>query len=235
MPLRANYSHDLDAMLARTDATTGLAYICNPNNPTGTLTRRRDLEAFIGKLPPSAYLLIDESHHHYAGESSDYVSFIDRPVNNPRVFVARSFSTVYGLAGLRVGYAICAPETARLLRAAQLADSVNVGAADAALVALGDMDHVRTCVQRNTDDRQEFYNQANARMVRVIDSQTNFVMVNTGVPAAQVVEHFKRHDVLVTGPVTDFETHIRVSLGTPDEMRRFWSVWDRMPFRHMME
>ena len=67
VPLSADYSHDLDAMLARAHATTGLVYICNPNNPTGTLTRRRDVEAFVGKLPRSAYVLIDEAHHHYAG------------------------------------------------------------------------------------------------------------------------------------------------------------------------
>ena len=234
VPLSADYSHDLDVMLARAHATSGLVYICNPNNPTGTLTRRRDVEAFVDKLPRSAYVLIDEAHHHYAGESSDYTSFIDRPVNDARVIVSRSFSTVYGLAGLRVGYALCAPDTARLLRSTQLADGVNVAAAEAAIAALEDSEHVRTCVQRNSDDRQEFLNQANARMLRVIDSQTNFVMVNTGLPAAQVVTHFKNNDVLIAGPVSDFEKHIRVSLGTSLEMRRFWSVWDRMPGGHMM-
>jgi histidinol-phosphate aminotransferase len=234
IPLSADYSHDLDAMLARTHAATGLVYICNPNNPTGTLTRRRDVDGFLGKLQASAYVLIDEAHHHYAGESADYASFIDRPVNDARVIVSRSFSTVYGLAGLRVGYAICAPDTARLLRSTQVPDSVNVAAAEAALAALEDAAYVRTCVQHNTDERQEFLNQANARMVGLIDSQTNFVMVNAGIPAAEVVTHFKNNDVLVAGPVSDFDKYIRVSLGTSLEMRRFWSVWDRMPGGHMM-
>lgn len=234
VPLTANHSHDLDRMRARIDSAAGLVYICNPNNPTGTLTRRRDIEAFIRSLPPSTYVLVDEAYHHYAGESSDYASFIDRPVDDPRVIVSRSFSKIYGLAALRVGYAICATETARLLESQELPAGINLGAALAAVAALDDADHVRACMERNVDDRQEFLNQANARMLRVIDSQTNFLMVNTGVPAGQIVEHFARHDVLVTGPVDGFETHIRVSLGTASDMRQFWSVWDRLPAHHMM-
>jgi histidinol-phosphate aminotransferase len=109
---------------------------------------------------------------------------------------------------------------------------VNAVGAKAALAALNDTDHVRTCIQRNTDDRQEFFNQANARMLRVIDSQANFVMVNAGRPAEQVVHHFKTNNVLVAGGIPGFETHVRVSLGTPADMRDFWSVWDLMPVHH---
>jgi histidinol-phosphate aminotransferase len=94
VPLKKDYSHDLDAMLARSDAATGLIYICNPNNPTGTLTHRRDLEAFIRRLPATTSVLIDEAYHHYVGESSDYASFIDRPMDDDRVIVARSFSKI---------------------------------------------------------------------------------------------------------------------------------------------
>src|SRR5206468_11478150 len=104
IPLTRDYSHDLSAMLARCDSSTGLVYICNPNNPTGTLTRRRDLEAFVRQLPEKTFVLIDEAYHHYVGESSDYASFIDRPNDDGRVIVTRSFSKIHGLAGMRVGY-----------------------------------------------------------------------------------------------------------------------------------
>ena len=116
VPLRGDYTHDLEAMLTRADASTALVYVCNPNNPTGSLTRRRDLEAFIAKLPPSSYILMDEAYHHYVGGSSDYASFIDRPVNDPRVIVTRSFSTVHGLGGLRVGYAVASLDAAARMR-----------------------------------------------------------------------------------------------------------------------
>jgi histidinol-phosphate aminotransferase len=229
VPLTKDYSHDLDAMLARGGASATLVYICNPNNPTGTLTRRQDLEAFVRKLPATTRVLIDEAYHHYVGPSADYASFLDRPLGDPRVFVTRSFSKIHGLAGLRIGYAVAAPETARLLRLHELPDNVNVVAAKAALIALRDDEHIRISLARNADDRQEFYNEANARMLRVIDSQTNFVLVNTGRPAARVIDHFRAHHVTLPQPFPGFDKHIRVSLGTPEDMRTFWRVWDRLP------
>jgi len=233
VPLSRDYSHDLEAMLACSDATTGLVYICNPNNPTGSITRRQDLETFLGRLPATAYVLIDEAYHHYVGGSSDYASFIDRPVNDSRVIVSRSFSKIYGLAGVRVGYAVAAPETARLLASYRLPDGVNVVAATAAVTALDDAEHVRMSARRNADDRQEFFNQAIARMLRAIDSHTNFVMLDTQRPAVEVIEHFAKNNVLVSPPFPSFDRHVRVSLGTPAEMREFWRVWDLMPIHHM--
>ena len=234
VPLTRNYAHDLDAMFARSDAATGLVYICNPNNPTGTLTRRPELEAFLRRLPATTYVLMDEAYDGYVGASADYASFIDRPVDDPRLIVARSFSTIYGLAGARVGYAVAAPQTARLLASGGLPDNVNALAAVAAIAALDDADHVGMNVQRNADERQEFSNQAHARMLRPIDSQTNFVMVNTERPAVDIVEHFEARGVLVSGPFPAFDTHIRVSLGTSAEMREFWRVWDLLPVQHHM-
>jgi histidinol-phosphate aminotransferase len=229
VPLKKDYSHDLEAMLAQADASTGLVYICNPNNPTGTLTPRRDLDAFIRRLPATVSVLIDEAYHHYVGASSDYASFIDRPIDDGRVIVARSFSKIHGLAGLRVGYAITAPRTARLLAAHRLRDNLNVVASMAAIAALDDVEHVRVSAARNADDRQEFFNQANARMLRWIDSQTNFVLLHAARPAVDVLAHFQDHEILVGGPIPTFDKSIRVSLGTPDEMREFWRVWDLMP------
>ena len=90
--LTPHFGHDLDAMSQRLDENAALVYICNPNNPTGTLTPRADLELFIKRLPPNTQILIDEAYHHYAGESARYQSFIDRPVENERVIVTRTFS-----------------------------------------------------------------------------------------------------------------------------------------------
>ena len=233
VPLRRDYSHDLDGMRARTDAATGLVYVCNPNNPTGSLTRRQELEAFLRQLPATTHVLIDEAYYDYVGESSEHASFIDRRLDDRRVIVTRSFSKIHGLAGLRIGYAIAAPDTARVLASHRLLEGVNVLAARAAAVALEDAEHVRTSASRNTDDRQEFLNQANARMLRSIDSLTNFVMLDTGGPAVPVVEHLRKHNILVAGDIPGFDAHIRVSLGTPSEMREFWRVWGLMPGHRM--
>ena len=234
VPLARDYSHDLLAMLARCDAATAMVYVGNPNNPTGTLTRRQDLEAFLRKLPPTIHVVIDEAYHDYVEPFADYASFIDRPVADPRVIVTRSFSKIHGLAGLRVGYAVAAPDTARRLRSYQLPENVNVLAAKAAVVALEDVEHVRASLVRNTNDRQEFFNEADSRMLRVIDSQANFVMLPTHRPAIQVVEHLKKHNVLVPQPFAGFDQHIRVTLGTPADMRAFWQAWDLMPAIHHM-
>jgi len=233
IPLTHDYSHDLSAMLARSDSATGLVYICNPNNPTGTLTSRRDIEAFVGRLPETTFVLIDEAYHHYLDKSSDYASFVDRPIDDNRVIVTRSFSKIFGLAGMRVGYGVAAPQTARLLASCRLPEDVNVVAAQAAIAALGDPEHVRLSSVRNADDRQEFFNQSHARMLKPIDSQTNFVMMNTGRPAVEIIEHFKKNNVLVSPPIPAFDKHIRVSLGSQADMREFWRVWDLMPASQM--
>jgi histidinol-phosphate aminotransferase len=234
VPLTRQYAHDLDAMLARLDASGGLVYICNPNNPTGTLTPRHELETFIRRLPSTARVLIDEAYHHYAGTSSAYASFIDRPVDDRRVIVTRSLSKVHGLSGLRLGYAIAAPEAARRLRAAEPPMDVGAGALRGATEALHDRGHVRLSVQRNANDRQEFYNQANARMLRIIDSHANFVMLNTDGPAEQAVVLLRASNILIPPPIPSMTKYIRVSLRTPSEMLAFWRVWELMPRRTHM-
>ncbi|HXN23072.1 MAG TPA: histidinol-phosphate transaminase [Candidatus Dormibacteraeota bacterium] len=229
VPVSKNWSHDLDAMLARSDAPTGLVYICNPNNPTGSLTPRRDLETFIKKLPANTHVLIDEAYHHFVGGTPDYVSFIDRPIDDKRIIVARTFSKIYGMAGMRVGYAIAAQPTALALGEHRLANSVNIVAAKAAGIALDDMEHVRMSTKRNASDRQEFFQQASARKVPAIDSQANFVMLNAGRPTTEVIEHFRKNGILVARRFPPLDTCVRVSLGMPPEMTEFWKVWDMMP------
>lgn len=233
VPLNKTFQHDLDGMLARITNSGGLIYICNPNNPTGSLTPRKDLEAFLAKLPSTATVLIDEAYHDYVAPSSGYASFLDQPVDDPRVIVLRTFSKIYGLAGLRVGYAIASPRAAVKLSANRPQWSVSVAATRAAAAALEDSDYVRFSAKRNTDDRQEFYNRENAYMLGSIDSHTNFVMVRTGLPSAQVLDHFKKHNVLLGPPIVQMDKYIRVSLGLPEEMREFWRVWDLLPHHPM--
>lgn len=229
VPLNKKFQHDLDGMLARAINAGGLIYICNPNNPTGSLTPRKDLEAFLTKLPSRAVVLIDEAYHDYVAATPDYASFLDHPVHDPRVIVLRTFSKIYGLAGLRVGYAIASPQAVLKLSANRLQWSISVAAARAAAAALEDSAYVRLSAKRNTDDRQEFYNRENAHMLGSIDSHTNFVMMRTGLPSAQVLEHFKKHNVLLGPAIPQMDKYIRVSLGLPEEMREFWRVWDLLP------
>ena len=229
IPLTIAHEHDTGAMLARVDSATGLVYICNPNNPTGTLTPRKNLESFISKLPSHVMILIDEAYHHFVNASSAYQSFLDHPLDDPRVLVARTFSKIYGLAGLRVGYSVSSKEVAARFSALRLQNGVSILSLRAAIAALDDGAYVQMAAKRNSDDRQEFMNQVNARMLRAIDSLANFVLMNPLRPVSEVLPHLEKNNVLVAPPIPAMEKYIRVSLGTPAEMREFWRVWDLLP------
>ena len=231
IPLTHMVEHDLNAMLKRVGDgnTTGLVYICNPNNPTATLTLRKDIEAFIHSLPPAVNVLIDEAYTHFVSPNMAYSSFLDQPVDDPRVLVCRTFSKVYGLAGMRVGYAVGAPETLKRLASGQLRYGVSRISAKAAIAALSDTDYVSAAIKRNSDDRQEFMNQSNIRMLRMVTSHTNFALLDPMRPAAMVLDHLKNHNVLVAPLFPSMEKYIRVSFGIPEDMREFWRVMDLLP------
>ena len=236
VPLTKAYAHDLNTMLARAGDSSGLIYICNPNNPTGTLTPRQDLDSFLQKLPQSLHVVIDEAYHQYVPASPNHVSFLDRPVDDNRVIVTRTLSAIYGLAGLRIGYAVTSARTARKLSAARLPSSVNVIAARVAVAALQDSEFVNSCAQQTADDRQEFLNMANARMLRVIDSSANFVMLKMDLNAQDVIDHFRKNNILLGPPVPSMPAYIRLSLGTLAEMKEFWRVLDLLPpHEHKMQ
>ena len=229
--LTSDFAHDLSAMQTAIGGGAGLIYICNPNNPTASLTPRKELDAFIGKLPAQAHVLIDEAYHHFVTASADYVSFLDRAASSDRVFVARTFSKAYGLAGLRLGYAVGpAPEIERMLKLMSPENS-NVSALRAAIAGLADEEGIRAAVDRNAADRAEFMRQAGQRKLSPIPSHANFAMMNVGRPVNGVIDDFKKRGILVGRPFPPFDSYLRVSFGRPAEMTEFWRVWDELPRR----
>lgn len=225
--LDQKFAHDLDGMAARVDANTPLVYICNPNNPTGSLTPRPAIEAFLTKLPATTTVLIDEAYHHFATETPGYTSFLDRPINDDRVIIARTFSKVYGLAGMRLGYAIATPKMVAQLKPYISPVSVNAVIMRAAAVALDDTEGAQDYIKKNEAARQEFFRQASTRGLKPIPSCTNFAMMEVGRPTKQMVEHFRKNNVWIGRDFPPMETSIRVSFGKPDEMKEFWRVYDQ--------
>jgi len=230
VPLTHDLSHDLDGILGRLRKTTTLVYICNPNNPTGTITPRQTIETFIGKLPPEIIVVIDEAYHHYAIKSGMYSSFIDRPIDAENVVVTRTFSTVYGLAGLRLGYAIASPAAVKRMSRFRAQEDVNALIARAAVIALQDEKGLMTAITRNGNERQEFFNQATVRALKPVDSHGNFVLMNTFHSSDDLIAHFRKHRIALGPKFSPFDTHIRISLGRPEEMTAFWRVWDTLPY-----
>lgn len=230
VPLKKDYSHDLDAMLAQVDASTKLVYICNPNNPTGTITPRSQIEEFIQKLPADVYVFIDEAYHHFALGSKDYVSFIDTPIIDDRVIVGRSFSKVYGLAGMRLGYIVSTPKTiARISKLSPIAP-LNHAVICGGSAALKDETALQEMIQKIEAVRNEFYAQAKARSLDYIPSYANFVMLGTGGrPVQDIIKHFKVNNINIGREFPLMPLHVRISLGLPEQMERFWRVWDTLP------
>ena len=229
LPLNKEFAHDLQGMQAQVDAETTLIYVCNPNNPTGSITPRSDLENFISRLPANCYVLIDEAYHHFVRPSDKYASFLDHPLADKRVIVTRTFSKVYGLAGLRLGYGVAEAGLAKRLSSYLTQDSVNGIVVKAAVAALGDDASVREFLQRNAAMRQAFLHEATGRNLKPIDSEANFVMMDAKVPASAVIDHFRQNNILIGRRFPPLETYVRISLGTPAEMQSFWRVWDRLP------
>lgn len=230
IPLRKDYSHDLPAMLSQIDASTKLIYICNPNNPTASITPRKEIEDFIQKLPEDVYVFIDEAYHHFAVGSQGYVSFIDKPIPNKNVIVGRSFSKSYGLAGMRLGYAVASPEIISTLHKFSAIDLVNNVVLRAGCAALKDEIGLSEMIQNFENARNEFYRQAKVRGLSCIPSYCNFIMVETnGRAVKDIIKHFKSHNIFIGREFPLMNSHVRVSLGRPEEMIKFWQVWDLLP------
>ena len=224
--LRAvDYAHDLDRMLETINSSTAIVYICNPNNPTGSITPREEIDRFLARVPAHVYVVIDEAYHHYASGTKGYVSFLDKPSENPRVIVGRSFSKVYGLGGMRLGYVVSSPEVIAALQKNEGFDQCCVPALRAGSMALRDEEGMREAVQLNNEARSEFYRQCKARGLGWIPSHANFVMMETGGRSVDLIHsYFKKHQIRVGRKFMD--THIRITLGLPHEMELFWRVWD---------
>ncbi len=230
VPLDRDYAHDLDAMLRAGGSQAGLFYICNPNNPTASITPRKRIEAFLGRIPSNARVLIDEAYHHFAGgPQGDYVSFLDRPFGDDRVIVARTFSKIFGLAGMRLGYAVSTPANIARMKPYQLYDNVNIMAARGGIAGLDDDAGTQNSLQRNAADRREFIAQARARNLSVIPSYANFVMMETGVPIETLISYFESKLIHIGRPFPPMNTFARISLGLPAEMQTFWKAWDERP------
>ena len=225
VPLDKNYAHDLPKMLAAADE--GLIYICNPNNPTASITPKNDLRNFINKLPARTMILVDEAYFHYA-DSPEYESVIPLVKDHPNLIVARTFSKVYGMAGLRCGYCITQPETIRRMRPHLTWDSVNIMALAAAIASLNDPDQVPTGRRLNGQTKQFVSDEMKKLGLEFIPSQANFMMIDMKRPARPMIEAMNNLGVQVGRPFPALPNHMRVTIGKQTEMEAFLSAFRKV-------
>ncbi len=218
---------NLDEMAAAAKGA-GLVFLNNPNNPTATHHGAKAVEDFVLRVrsaSPDTVILIDEAYHDYVTDPS-YASAIPLALKTPNVFVARTFSKAYGMAGLRIGYAIGAADTMKPLARLKIPYNVSVFSVAAALAALNDTKHMEEEKKRNTEVRAFTVKALDDLGCKSTESQGNFLFVDIGRPAADFREACAKQGVMVGRDFPPYEkTHSRISLGTMEEMKKATAVF----------
>lgn len=215
-----DFGHDLDAMAAAVSPRTRMVFLANPNNPTGTLFRRREWERFLATVPADVIVVMDEAYAEYV-EDADYPDVIGALDEQRPVLVLRTFSKVYGLAGLRIGYGVGAPALLGVIDRLRAPFNVNSLAQRAALAALQDDEHLARTRQMNRDGRCQLEAGLAALGLSFVPSSANFILVRVG-DVANVYEQLLRRGVIVRPVgVYGLPEHVRVTIGTGAENERF--------------
>lgn len=214
------FGHDLDAMAKLVDDDTGVVFLANPNNPTGTWFDRDTLHAFLRRLRSDVIVVVDEAYFDYVAEQRypDASKMVDE---HPNLVVLRTFSKAYGLAGVRVGYAVSSVDVTDLLNRVRLSFNPNSLAQAAALAALDDADHLRETVELNRVERARVAAAVEALGLPVIPSVCNFITVDMGRPGREVFKALLAQGIIVR-PLDGYglPNHLRISVGLPAENDR---------------
>lgn len=213
VPLDADARHDLPAMAAAVTERTGIVFVCNPNNPTGTVVSRAELEAFLAAVPERVLVVIDEAYVHFDRdpESPSGIEFFRR---YPNVAVLHTFSKAYGLAGLRIGYAIARPEVAEALRKVALPFGVSRLAQEAAVLSLAAEPELDERIDDLVRERGRLFEGLRAAGLEPVPSQANFVWLPAGEESVRIAEALERQGVSVRCFPGE---GVRVTVGLPEE------------------
>jgi histidinol-phosphate aminotransferase len=212
---------DLEAMAAAVSPRTRIVFVCNPNNPTGTIVIATEVEAFMRQLPDGVIVAFDEAYHEFV-ESEEYPDTLGYVrEGRPNVIVLRTFSKIYGMAGLRLGYAVAQPELLGPMRTCSESFPVNRLAQVAGEAALGDRQFLQRTVQVNQEGRHYLYGEFDRLGLRYAPSHTNFVLVQVGPQAGAVFQGLLRRGVIVR-PCNgyDLPEFLRITIGTPEQNAR---------------
>lgn len=224
VPLDDRHRHDLEAMRAAIRPDTTVVYVCNPNNPTSTIVAGDALEAFIDSVPDHVLVVVDEAYAEFATDPN-FRSVIPLAATRDNVMVTRTFSKVYGLAGLRVGYAITHPDSIEHFRRIQLPFTVNSLGEVAAAEALRHQHRVKERAARNAEAIEFLTTALRSRDIEVANSQTNFVYAYFGEAAKTTTQALLEQGIIVR-PVIP-EGWLRITAGSPEENERFARALDR--------
>lgn len=222
IPLDSEHRHDLGAMADAVDDETTVVFVCNPNNPTGTHVPSDEVERFVLSLPERITVVVDEAYYEFV-TAADYRTLAPLAAERPNLIVARTFSKIYALASLRVGYAIAHPQTITEMRRAQAPFTVTQPGQAAAAASLGDTSRVAARVEDNARGRRLLFDALADRGIPHADSQANFVWFQSGADDPGLA--YTQAGVIIR---TFGSRWIRVTVGTDDENTRFLSALDQI-------
>ncbi|MGH9395075.1 MAG: histidinol-phosphate transaminase [Terriglobales bacterium] len=220
VPQTADHRHDLPAMAAAVNSSTGLIYVCNPNNPTGTIVSQQEMKAFLQQVPATVPVLVDEAYFDFVTDPG-YATVVPWIAQHPNLVVARTFSKVYGLAGMRLGYALGSPGTIAAMRRYRLGMNANVGVLRAALASFADAAHVADQRHKMIACRDWLCGELARDQREFIPSHANFVMINLARDVEPVISAFHQRNILVGRKFPSMGQWLRITIGKPSEMQAF--------------
>ncbi len=216
--------HDLDAMAERITPRTRLVFIANPNNPTGTMNTRAEMDRFMERVPDGVIVAVDEAYCEYVTHA-EYPDSLDYLKEGKNVLALRTFSKIYGLAGLRIGYGITTPEIAELMNKVRQPFNTNGPGQAGALAALGDRKHVEKSIALNNEGKQYLYQSFQQLGLSYVPTETNFILFETALEARDLYAALLKQGVIIR-PMGG--KRLRVTIGLPEENKRFVSELEKI-------
>ncbi len=218
VPLR-NYRQDLDAMLAEASERTKVVFVCSPLNPTGTVVTREEWESFLDGFPPDVLCLLDEAYVEYVDEEAQFDSL--RYLRDyPFLIISRTFSKIYGLAGLRVGYSLCSPQIREILEKVKLPFNVNQLGQVAAKAALEDQEHLRRSREVNAVGKRRIAGVLEELGFEYVPTQANFILVKNGRFPDLYQQLLRRGVIVRDGVPLGIPGHVRITIGDQKQNER---------------
>jgi len=227
LPLTNTFDVDMKAIIRATKLNArdvGFVYICNPNNPTGRIVPKQDIKLLLDSIPQDVPVFMDEAYHHFV-DDPNYEPSIKYVIEGRKVIVARTFSKIAALAGMRLGYAVAPEEIIGLLRPLVVSYNTNAVVKYGGVAALKDTAYQAKMKQLNKQLRDKTTNELKGMGYQVIPSQSNFFMVNVKKDVTQVGDEFQKRGILVGRKFPPMNEWLRVSVGTEDEMDRFMKAF----------
>lgn len=219
-----NWGHDLEGFLAAINEKTKLIFIANPNNPTGNFLTEAEVERFLAQVPENVIVVLDEAYTEFTAENERLNSF-GLLQKYPNLIISRSLSKAYGLAGLRIGYAVSNPEIADLLNRVRQPFNCNSLALASAVAVMNDDEFVKKVAENNRLEMARYEAFCQAQGLEYIPSKGNFITIDFKQPAAPIYEALLREGVIVR-PIAGYgmPNHLRISIGLPEENDRFFKA-----------